>query len=728
MAISASGLISGLDVNNIIEELMHLERQPILRKEARIEQTEAIKELWREVNSALDTYQRTLTPLLDEKTYTAPVPKSSNEDVLTASIGGIPDEGTYRFDVTRLASYHSVAMDPPTAGQRIADPEAELGYNGTFFLGTGRQPEGVDFLQFTAETNQWLCGSFGAGFQAYISGEEEDVYYLEIDQLEFTEEMELGGAETIKVYMDSFTGDEGDDLTDELEDYYAEKGWDVDLEEPLFEIRKEGEDWMAVNQNGDPFAIAGDQPLGIFGLRGEIDDGDGDVLAVESFDFAIREEGDIDETALITLKEEDSLLTVAQRINQVSEETGVEADLVRVGDDDYRLTLESTVEGKEGFIQAYDFVPLGGESEEEYGTDRVLELLHLVSPDSGAAGPDYLLETQEALDAEFLYNGLKITRSSNTFNDVVSGVEVVLNGTGPATLEIAPEIDAAVEDISLFVEAYNEAHAFIRRLQDEDDGPLQGSGDLMRIERQLRTVIHGQVPDIPGSSHLKDSLTYSGTADVSAVASGEYTGTSNQIILEYRDRDGVRTWRHDGKDFQSGEEIHGVTIDIDQRTDPAHGDTLTLEVSPPSKPIKYHSLSAIGIMADDEEGVLRVDDAKLRQSLMEDADSVYRLFAREAPADPAGRGRGPDGVVRQMQNLVKTMIGPGGLVQNRERSLDRELQQYADRIEMIERRLETREQRLVRQFTFMEQYIARIQEQTGLMASFEAMHQQPGDN
>jgi hypothetical protein len=32
-----------------------------------------------------------------------------------------------------------------------------------------------------------------------------------------------------------------------------------------------------------------------------------------------------------------------------------------------------------------------------------------------------------------------------------------------------------------------------------------------------------------------------------------------------------------------------------------------------------------------------------------------------------------------------------------------------------------REARLVRQFTFMEQYIARIQEQTGLMASFETM-------
>ncbi len=726
MSISASGLVSGLDINNIIEELMQLERQPIRRKEAQIERTEVIQDLWREINTVLDTYKRTLDPLLDERTYTASVPRSSNEEVLTATISGMPDEGVHNFNVTQLASYHAVAMDPPVAGLRISDPEMELGYSGSFYLGTGRQPEGLTGLDFSEATDEWLRGSFGAGFQAYVSGAAEDIFLLEPGALSFTEEMQEAGAESIKVYMDSFTGAGGEDLTEELTAYFSEKGWDVDLDDYLFEIVKDGEQWVALNQNGDPFALAGDHPLGTFGLRAEIEDDSGSVLSIEDFSFDVRQEGSVDESGLITIEEGDSLLTVAQRVNQVSEETGVKANIVRAGDGDYRLTLESTVEGKAGFIQAYDFEPLTAEGEVKYGTDKVLELLHLTGPASNAAGPVYILETQEALDAEFTYNGLEMSRSSNTFTDVVQGVEITLEGDGFSTLEIAPDIDGAMEDIALFVEAYNEANAFVRRVQDEDDGPLQGSGDVMRIERQLRTIIHGQVPEVPGSNHLRDELTYSGTANVTARASGTYSGISNQLILEYRNSGGVQTWRVDGNDFKSGDEIYGLTIDIEQLSDPAHRDTLILNVSPPTKEIKHQSLSAVGIMAEDEKGVLRVDEAKLREALTTDPESVYRLFAREAPVDSAGNKRGPDGIVRQIQQRVASMIGPGGLVQNRTASLQREMRQFADRIEMIERRLEMREERLVRQFTFMEQYIARIQEQTGLVASFEAMQQQTG--
>ncbi len=725
MGISASGLVSGLDVNNIIEELMQLERQPIRRKEAQFEQTEAIRELWREINTVLDTYRRTLDPLLDEKTYTAAVPQSSNEEVLTASISGMPDEGVHNFNVTHLATNHAVAMDPPVAGARIANPEEELGYSGSFYLGTGRQPEGLAELEFDDTVNEWLRGSFGAGFQAFVSGDAGDIYELEPEALAFTEEMDNAGAEKIKVYMDDFTDAEGEDITEDLAEYFSDKGWDVDLDKPLFEIRQEGEEWVALNQNGDTFAFAGDHPLGTFGLRAEIEDENGNVLSVENFKFDIREEGDVDESGLVTVEEGDSLLTVAQRINQLSEETGVKANIVRAGEDDYRLTLESAEEGKGGFIQAFDFEPLDEDGEEDYGTDRVLELLHLLGPDSGAAGPEYIHETQKAQDAEFSYNGLGMSRSSNVFDDVVQGVEITLEGEGPSTLEIAPAIDEAMEDISLFVEAYNEANTFVRRVQDEGDGPLQGSGDVMRIERQMRSVIHSLVPEVPGSNHLREEMTYSGSAEVSARASGTYSGTADQLVLEYRG--GTQTWRVDGEDFQSGDEVYGITIDIEETDAPAHGDTLTLNVSPPSEEINYQSLSAVGIMADDEEGMLQIDEAKLREALMEDAESVSRLFAREAPVDAAGNKRGPDGVVRQMQERVATMIGPGGLVQNRDASLQREMEQYADRIEMIERRLEMREERLIRQFTFMEQYIARIQEQTGLMASFESMSGQSGE-
>lgn len=728
MTLSVRGLSSGLDINGIIEELMNVERMPIRRKEVQIERTEQIGNLWREVNSALDTLKRTMPPLQNRLTYTAPVPVSGNEEVLKAIVSGMPSRGSHRFNVSQMATNHSIAMNPPSVGERISSTDTALGREGTFYLGTGRQPEGIDSLVFDSGNSSWLRGNFGAGFQAVVNGQAESLYTLSPTELVFTDTSgieggvnEFEGAGKIKVYLSDFSLAAGGDGKEALEAYFAEKGWGgIDLEnEPLFTLQGDGNGgWEAVGQNGDEFAFLGDHPLGTFNLRGEIVNDQDEVVAVNNFDFHIRDS--VDETGFISIKESDSLLVIADKINNKSAETGVSASVVKANEGDYRLVLESAFEGREGFIQAFDYSPLNSAGETKYGTDAVLAGLNLLTG-SSASGPSYALEPQEALDAQFTLNGLQMTRSSNNFTDVIDGLEVSLKGIGSSTLDVAPDIDAAVEEISLFVQAFNEVNSFLRRLQQEDEGPLQGSSDLMRMERQLRTLIHGQVPDLPGSSHLRDSLAYSGSGGVSAAASGSYTGTAQKIELIYNSSN--NTWRHDGRNFNSGDEIHGVAISINPSGTPANNDTLVLNVSPPSEPLEYRSLSSIGIMSNDKEGILQVNDAKLREALSADAEGIFKLFAREAPTDASGRKTGADGLGVQMDSLLKNLIGPSGLVENRQNSLQREIRQYQDRIEMLENRMEMREQRLIRQFTFMEQYIARIQEQTGLMSSFEAMMQ-----
>ncbi len=731
MSVSVRGISSGIDINGIIEELMHLERQPIRRKEAQIERTEQIAELWREVNMRLDTFKRTLPPLLDKLTYTAPVPRSSDENVFTARVSGNPVQGNYRLNVGQLATYHSVAMDPATAGDRIANPDAALDLFGTFYLGTGRPPAGLEGLTFDAgTTGSWLRGNFGAGFQAVVDGDEGTVYALNPEDVAFAAGEEYAGADEIRVYMNAFTGAEDEDLRAELEAYFDEKGWGaIDLEsDPLFIIKKDGEEWVAENAAGGSFAFLGDHPLGNFNLRGEIvsvDEGTGEVeevLAVNNFDFQIRDT--LDSSGFITVNASDSMLVVADKINNQAALTGVKASVVMAGADDYRLVLESAYEGSEGFIQAYDYAPRDGIELAAYGNDSILTSLQLLDTNDNSARPAYRLEPEEAQDAIFTLNGLQMTRSSNTFTDAVSGVEITLTGTGPATLEIKPDVDAAMEDISLFVESINEVNAYLRVLQKNEEGPLQGSSDLMRIERQLRTIIHGMVPSIPGSTHLTQPLTYTGTGGVTATASGTYTGEGNLMEFTYRASSG--TWRYNGVDFNSGDTVDGVTVTIDGGT-PANGDQLLLDVSPPSVPLTYDSLASMGIMADDEEGILFIDDAKLRTALEADAEGIYNFFAREAPRDATGRARGPHGLAGQMKNMVENLIGFRGVVQSRQDYFARQISQYENRIEMLERRMEVREARLVRQFTFMEQYIARIQEQTGLMASFEAMMQGGND-
>ena len=720
MSVSVRGISSGIDINGIIEELMALERQPIRRKEAQIERTEQIAELWREVNSRLDTLKRTLAPLQNRLTFTAPVPASSNEEVMRAKISGQPTSGSYRFNVTDLATYHSVASNPPTAGDRISSTNQALGLKGTFYLGTGRPPEGLEGLSFNEADTGWLRGNFGAGFQAVIS--EGNTYMLNPESLQFT--LPEGADNTdysINVYMNSFTGVEDVNLREELEDYFADKGWvGIDLDnDPLFTIQYDSgsEEWVALNQADHPFGFEGDHPLGKFNLRGEIvHNGSGETVAVNNFDFQIRDT--VDETGFIKIGEDDSLLVIADKINNKIAETGVRALVRKVAEGDYRLILESTKEGKAGFIQAYDYSPLAGD-ENKYGEDSILSALNLFSSTDNAARPDYMLEPQEAQDAVFTLDGLTMTRTSNTFTDVIDGLEINLRGEGPAILDLAPDTDAAAEEINLFVEAVNEVNSYLRVLQKNEEGPLQGSTDLMRIERQLRTLLGGPVFPISGSVHSNQSMTYTGAGGVTATASGTYDGNDTTLELIYHSS-GV--WRHDGIDFESGDTVKGITVNIAGGT-PAAGDKLILNVSPPSDTLAYTSLSAIGILATDEEGILQIDNAKLQEALAADPEGVFKLFALEAPKDPAGRSRGPDGIAVQVKTFVENQIGFRGVVTNRQDYYQRQIQQYQDRIEMMERRMEMREQRLVRQFTFMEQYIARIQEQTGLVASFELMMQ-----
>jgi flagellar capping protein FliD len=815
MSVSVRGISSGVDINGIIEELMQLERQPIRRHEAQIERNEQIAELWREVNSRLDTLKRTLPPLLQELTFTAPVPTSSNENALTAKISGMPVEGSYRLNVTKMATYHSVASKPPTVGDRIANPSAARNLNGTFYLGTGRSSTGLQNLTFdSVSTENWLRGSFGAGFQAVVDENAGTVYAINPSDVAFSITDEYADAEEIHVYLDSFLDSAGQEALADLQAYLTLNGWDViNPDAPLFTIREDSPgsgNWQTYNQQGgSPFAFLGDHPLGTFELSAHVVDDSDETLAINSFDFQIR--NSVDESGFVTIEDTDSLLDIADKINAKAYQTGVIASIVQANADDYRLVLESAYEGSEGFIHAYDYAPLSGD-ESTYGEDSVLADLFILEGSGNTATPEYLFETEAAQDAEFTLNGLPMTRSTNIFTDVISGLEITLTGIGQSTLKVSPDLDSAVEEVSLFVEAVNEVNSYLRILQESEKGPLQGNSDLMRIERQLRTLIHGIVSDVAGSVHNSQLLRYAQGAtgtDAIAAATGQYTGTANSIELIYNTASG--TWRYQGQTFTSGDTIDGVkitlgsgnpsnlstlTLQVSPPTTPltyyntpgsshsnqdmvmsgsgtasakasgtytgrasqiqllysssaaswlyngnpynsgdtidgiiinlgsgtpANFDTLTLNVTAPSDPRSFNSMAAIGVMASDKEGFLEVDRAKLRAALANDAQSVYRLFSRAAPTDPAGFARGPAGLALQMDSFSSKMIGSNGLVRNRQSQLDRLNTQYRERIEALERRMEMREARLVRQFTFMEQYIARIQEQTGLMASFETM-------
>ncbi|GAA8872430.1 flagellar filament capping protein FliD [Helicobacter pylori] len=104
---------------------------------------------------------------------------------------------------------------------------------------------------------------------------------------------------------------------------------------------------------------------------------------------------------------------------------------------------------------------------------------------------------QKASDSQFTYNGVSITRPTNEVNDVISGVNIMLEQTTepnkPAIISVSRDNQAIIDSLKEFVKAYNE---LIPKL-DEDTrydadtkiaGIFNGVGDIRTIRSSLNNV------------------------------------------------------------------------------------------------------------------------------------------------------------------------------------------------------------------------------------------------
>ena len=111
-------------------------------------------------------------------------------------------------------------------------------------------------------------------------------------------------------------------------------------------------------------------------------------------------------------------------------------------------------------------------------------------------------ELRAAQDAVFKLNGVDITRSSNTIDDVLTGVTFELKSTidvlSPATLNISKDTDTLKASLQTLVAAYNDLNYSINELgnpdslEEEVGGALSGDGNLLRtVKSAVREAVQG---------------------------------------------------------------------------------------------------------------------------------------------------------------------------------------------------------------------------------------------
>lgn len=150
--------------------------------------------------------------------------------------------------------------------------------------------------------------------------------------------------------------------------------------------------------------------------------------------------GDDEETFTVDITAGMTLRQLREAINSETENFGVSANIINT-ESGSQLVLDS----------------------EKTGVDELGNANNLTVTNTGAADATLdgliggLAVTKDAQDAIIEVNGIRATSNTNTFKEVISGIDITVRSetTEPSTLEIQSDDDAAVQNVRDFVNAYN---------------------------------------------------------------------------------------------------------------------------------------------------------------------------------------------------------------------------------------------------------------------------------
>ncbi|HRI86996.1 MAG TPA: flagellar filament capping protein FliD, partial [Candidatus Hydrogenedentes bacterium] len=395
---SIGGLISGLNSNEIISQLISIERAPITRMENRRTQIQAQRDAVRDLRNTLLTLRNRVQDFRLNDMVNQFRSTSSTATVATSQVSGeSPVVGAYTLNVTQLASATN-AISSGKIGAAI-NPAAALNSSGittdvtagTFTI------NGVQLsVDPTTDSVNSILGAIngsGAGVTA--------TYNATTDRITIANT----APNDTSIINFGATGDTSN----------------------LLDVFSVSAATQATNVNGST-EVSSTRNLGAINPS--------EVLNASSFAGGAVTSG--------SFKVNGVTITVDASVDSVSDVIG------RINDSDAGVT--ASYDSSTDTIRVVSDTLGSRTISFQSGTSNFLNVTNLATATQTAG-----LDSQFTING-----GATLTRNTNEVSDAIGGVTLNLLSTGTTTITVAVDDDAIVEDVQTLLTAYNDAIAAIR--------------------------------------------------------------------------------------------------------------------------------------------------------------------------------------------------------------------------------------------------------------------------
>ena len=465
MPIRMTGLISNLDTEGIIKELMGAQNLKKTKIENKITKLEWKQEKWKELNTKIyKLYTDSLADMKTEGTYLTKKASSSNESKLKVSAASTAAEGTHSVTVGKLASaqYLTGGTIKLPAGSDLTEVSratklADLGFDTSGNSVIKIQAGDKDAVVLTVDEETTIADFVSKCKDAGINASFDDTY----DRI-FLSAKSSGVENAFRITTGvSSAGDEREALKDVFDFDNLTAGQKSKVNTLLDNLRTAG-----LNEDAETVTKAEEAlsdyltTLQTDKIKKETED---------SYRASLANEADFDQEVLNT-KIEEALAAAEPQMAEKATQLGEAIS-------DYETALESEVlsAATDGGLKNL------GLSDVDYSVGADGEISYTALDASSGAS------LVKAADGWITYNGAKFEASSNSYT--INGLNFTANAVTAEwetiNVTVNKDVDAVYDKVKNFIKQYNELLEEMNKLYNADSA--KGYDILTEEEREAMT-------------------------------------------------------------------------------------------------------------------------------------------------------------------------------------------------------------------------------------------------